>query len=218
MKQRETLVGSLLEAKTRHDWQGCCEILFRVLFGVPADTQLSLVRFAICRYLPVFEFKWPTIKWPVELLSDIDQWLISRGRTLPEEPADPDPADSAFAFAFDALLLASIHRDDGLTLTSSCAAAVSSVVNARQCNVWIADDPEGVALWRAQGYFPGRSVLENRPAMAVAEREWEEIAAWLASRDVWTDAKKVAPEEIENALARWKEYEMLPVVLSGSRS
>lgn len=216
MNRRQTLIESLLQEKAKHDWQGCCEILFRVLYGISAGTQQSLARFAIRRYLPIFEFKWPTFKWPAELLGDVDQWLIRRGRSLPEEPSDPDPADSAFAFALDALLLASMHHDDELILTSSCAAAVNSAVNARQCNVWIADDPEGVAMWRKQGYFPGRSVFENRPATAVAEREWEEIAAWLNSNKVWTHADTVTPEEIENGLALWKEYEMLPVVARGS--
>ncbi|WP_410962627.1 hypothetical protein, partial [Salmonella sp. SAL4358] len=64
-------------------------------------------------------------------------------------------------------------------------AAVISAISARQCNVWMTDDPQGVEMWKLQGYFPGRSVGENRPAIAVAEREWEEIAHWLESEEVW---------------------------------
>lgn len=211
-KRRKELLECLIQRKAEHDWQGCCESLFRVLYGIPADAQLSLVRFTIGRYLPIFEHKWPAFKWPAELLDDVDGWLARHGRSLPEEPADPDPADSAFTFAIDALLLASEHRGDELVLTSSCAAAVISTINARQCNVWIADDPEGVEMWRRQGYFPGRSVAESRPAVAVAEREWEEVVAWLRKEKIWTRERAVAAEEIESGIARWKDHEMLPIV------
>lgn len=212
MKRRQKLVESLLQRKAEHDWQGCCEILFRVLYGIPANAQLSLARFAIGRYLAIFEHKWPTIKWPAELLRNVNKWLAGHGRSLPEEPADPDPADSAFLFAFDALLLASQHQSDELIITSSCAAAVISAINARQCNVWIADDPEGVVMWKGQGYFPGRSVSESRPGIGVAEREWEEVATWLRTEEVGTYSETITPDEIETGLARWKDQEMLLVV------
>ena len=70
-----------------------------------------------------------------------------------------------------------------------------------QCNVWIADNPEGVELWKQQGYFPGRSVGENRPAIA-DQREWEEIASWLTNEEVWRHPDTFAVEEVESALAR----------------
>jgi len=208
MKRRQELVESLLQHKAEHDWQGCREVLFRVLYGLPASAQLSLARFVIVRYLPIFEHKWSAIKWPAKLLSNLDEWLTRHGRSLPEEPADFDPADSAFVFAFDALLLASKYQTDELILTSSCAAAVLSAINARRCGVWIADDTEGVVMWGSQGYFPGRGVTESRPAIAVAEREWEEVAAWLTTQQVWIHAETVAPDEIESGLARWKDREM----------
>jgi hypothetical protein len=75
----------------------------------------------------------------------------------------------------------------------------------------MADDPEGVAMWRAQGYFPGRSVLESRPAIAVAEREWEKVEAWLSAVDVGSQPETTSPAEIERDLARWKDHEMLAI-------
>jgi hypothetical protein len=217
MERRQKLIGSLLQRKAEHDWQGCREITFRILYGLPVDTQLSLSQFAIKRYLQVFQRKWPAIVWPAQLLSDVDGWLIRHGRSVPSEPDKPDPADSAFLFSFDAMVLAASYPDDQVILTSSCMAGVGSAISARQCNVWIADDPEGVEMWRQQGYFPGRSVGENRPAIAVAEREWEEIASWLRNEEVWRHPDAFAVEEIESALARWKDHEMLLILPRNSK-
>lgn len=208
MERRRRLIESLLQRKTEHDVQGCCEITFRILYGLSADKQLSLTQFAIQRYLPIFQRKWPAITWPAQLLTDADAWLSSHGRSVPSEPDNPNPADSAFIFSFDALILAASYPNDQLTLTSSCMAGVCSAINAMQCNVWIADDPEGVEMWMQQGYFPGRSVGENRAAIAVTEREWEEIVNWLIHEEVWRHPDEFPVEEIESALVRWKEYEM----------
>ncbi len=212
MERRQKLIESLLQCKAEHDWQGCSESAFRILYGLPVETQLNLSRFAIKRYLQIFQRKWPTIVWPVQLLSDLNGWLISHGRNVPTEPDKPNPADSAFLFSFDALVLAASYPDDQLILTSSCMVSICSAISALQCNVWISDDPDGVDKWGQQGYFPGRSVGENRPAIAVAEREWEEIASWLRNEDIWRHPDKFDVEEIESALARWKEHEMLLIL------
>jgi hypothetical protein len=212
MDRRRTLIEALVQRKIEHDWQSCSETAFRILYGLPVSTQLGLAQFAIQRYLRIFQRKWPAIIWPAQLLNDIGGWLISHGRSVPPEPDEPQPADSAFLFSFDALVLAASYPNDQLILASSCMAAVCSAINAMQCNVWMADDPEGVELWMRQAYAPGRSVAENRPALAVAEREWEEIANWLIHEEVWQHPDTFAVEEIEGALARWKEHEMLLIV------
>ena len=213
MNRRKEQIEALLKHAAEHDWQSCREALFRVLYdGLPANVQLSLAGFAIQRFLPIFENKWPNITWPATLLRDPSEWLTRHGRSLPDEPPDPDPADAAFIFTFDALLLASNYQTDALILTSSCAAAVGSAINARQCAVWMADDPEGVAMWRRQGYFPGRSLAQSKPAIAVAEREWEATAVWLSARTEWIEAEAAPAEEIERNLARWREHEMSLIV------
>lgn len=217
MERRQILIESLLQRKADHDLQGCCEIAFRILYGLPVGMQLSLSRLVIKRYLQIFQRKWPAIVWPAQLLSDLDGWLIIHGRSVLSEPNNPDPADSAFLFSIDALLLAASYPNDQLILTSSCIAGICSGINAMQCNVWIADDPEGVEMWRQQGYFPGRSVSENRPAIAVAEREWEEIAKWFINEEVWRYPGEFTIEEIERALVLWKENEMLLILPHNSK-
>jgi hypothetical protein len=206
--ERRELIESLLQRQTEHDWQGCCEVAFRILYGLPVETQMNLAKVAMQRYLEIFRRKWPDVAWPAQLLSNVDGWVTSHGRGVPSDPDQPDPADSAFLFAFDGLVLAASCPGDQLVLTSACMAAVTSAINARQCNVWIADDPQGVDLWRLQGYFPGRSVGENRPAIAVAEREWEEVAKWLRNEEVWQHPEVFSVEETERALARLKRHEM----------
>ena len=207
--ERRELIETLLQRKADHAWQDCAEVAFRILYGLPAKTQLGLSKFALERYLEIFTRKWPAIAWPAQLLSNIDGWFGSHGRSVPSEPDDPDPADAAFVFSFDALLLAASDSGNQLVLTSSCMASVIAAISARQCNVWMADDPQGVEMWRLQEYFPGRSVGENRAAIAVAEREWEEIAQWLKNAEVWRHPNPFTVEEIETALAEWKEHELL---------
>ena len=211
MERRKALIETLVEQKANHDWQGCLETIFRILYGLPVDIQMNLAQFAINQYLPIFQRKWPAIAWPAKLVSDVNDWLTNHGRNVPSEP-DLDAADSIFLFSFDALVLAASNPNDRLILTSSCLVSVNSAINALQCNVWIADDPEGVEMWRQQGYFPGRSMGENRPAIAVAEREWEKIGAWLRNKEVWLQTNAFPIEEIENALTRWNQHEMLLIL------
>ncbi|MGH9765832.1 MAG: hypothetical protein ACREAB_00225 [Blastocatellia bacterium] len=212
MERSKELLQLLAQQIAEHHWVPCSELYFRVTYGLPGGMQIDLARLAINGYLPIFEKKWPAVKWPRQLLQDVEQWVGQYGRQLPDEPDDPDPADAAFLSSLDGLLLAASYRGDPFTLTSSCASAINSAINARQSNVWMADDPEGVEMWKTQQYFPGRSVIENVAAIAVAEREWKKVAEWLEERQVWNIPEEADEEEIEKALARWKEHEMLPVV------
>lgn len=215
MERRKELAQSLVQRIAEHNWQLCAESYFRITYGLPAQLQIALARLAINSYLPVFENKWPAITWPRQLLEDVDQWVRRFGKQLPDEPDDPDPADAAFLFSFDALLMAGSHHSNPLTLTSSCASAVNSAVNARQSNVWIADDPEAVEMWKTYQYFSGRSVIENVASIAVAEREWTRVAASLEERQVLSCPEEADESEIEQALARWVEHEMLLIAPRG---
>lgn len=212
MERRKELLQSLAQRIAEHNWELCSELYFQITYGLPAQSQISLARLAINGYLPIFGTKWPAVTWPRQLLEDVEQWVRQSGRQLPDEPDDPDPADAAFFSSLDGLLLASSYSGDPFTLTSSCASAINSAINARQSNVWIADDPEGVEMWKKQEYLLGRSVTENAAAIAVAEREWKKVAAWLEEKQVWSSPEEADEDEIEKALARWKEHEMLLIV------
>ena len=63
-------------------------------------------------------------------------------------------------------------------------------------------DAKGRMTRRIQGYFPGRSVVESRPAIAVAEREWERVEAWLSAVDVGSQPETTSPAEIDRDLGR----------------
>lgn len=209
--KRRAMIESLLQRKIEHDWQGCCEAAFRILYGLPADVQLRLSQFVIKKYLGIFSRKWPAIVWPAQLLKDVNGWIRSHGRSVPSEPNNLDPADSAFLLSLDALLLAASYTKNKLILTSSCMTCICSTINAIQSNIWMADDPEGVELWKLQGYFPERSVSENKPAAAAVEREWEGIAAWLTKEEVWQYDDAPA-EDIERDLVCWKDHEMQLII------
>jgi len=211
MERRKELLQLLAQQIAEHNWTGCAESYFRITYGLPAQLQIALACLAGKSYLPIFQHKWPDITWPRQLLDDVEQWVRQFDIQRPDEPEDADPADAAFLFSFDALLLASSHPTAPLIVTSSCACAIMSVINARQSNVWIADDPEAVEMWKTYQYSPGRSVVENVAAIAVAEREWEKVVSWLEERQVSSIPDETDVDEIEKGLARWQENEMLPV-------
>ena len=209
MERRKGWLQSLTQQIVEHNWERCSELYFRITYGLPAPLQTSLASLAINAYLPIFERKWPTQKWPRQLLEDVEQWVKEHGRQVPDEPDDADPADAPFLFSLDGILLAASYPDAPFTVTSACAAAVDSAINARQTNVWMADDPEAVEMWRNQEYLIGRSVTDNAAAIAVQEREWRRVAAWLEEREVWNEPSEIDESETEEALARWIEIEML---------
>ncbi|MBI1925452.1 hypothetical protein HYR99_14520 [Candidatus Poribacteria bacterium] len=209
MTQTKELICRLERSLTDHAWEQCAEICFSLLYGIPSDTQVRLACTMISRYLPIFKARWPAITWPEHILNGMEQWIEQFGREVPEEPDAVNPADAAFLFCFDALLLALVYRTHHAILTSSCVAAINSAITARAANVWSADDPEAVKMWEAHGYCPGRSLVENSAAVAVTEGEWRVVAKWLSDEEGKTLPNEVNLDEVEQALAHWKQHEML---------
>jgi hypothetical protein len=213
MQHRIEWLDSFDKKIEEHSMVLCVELCFKILYGLPQAVQIELTCFMMRRYLPIFESKWPDIKWLQQLLNNVALWVKDFGRSVPEEPVKSDPADTAFLFCFDALLLAYCYRANQMILTSSCACAINSAISARKTNVWIADDPEGLTMWRGQGYFPGRSVNENAAAIAVEKREWKVVSQWLrGEKEIWIHPETAPLGEIEKALTIWKEHEMLLIV------
>lgn len=210
MSPVQELINHFQQALVAHAWERCPEICFRILYGMPEDIQRALVRAMMRRYLPIFHIRWQTVTWPDQIIDQPNQWVAQFGRAIPEQPEPVNPADAAFIFSFDALLNGVAHQSDPAIVTSSYVAAINAAINACAANVWIVDDPEAVALWEVQGYFPGRSVAENSAAIAVIEREWRIVAQWLAQHA--HSFSIVDFSEVERALEQWKEHEMSLII------
>lgn len=208
MSKINDLINKLEQAVMEQAWQLCAESCFRILYGMPEDPQRALVTFIMHRYIPIFRTHWPITTWPEQILDQPEQWVAQHDRALPEEPDSVNPADASFLFAFDALLNGLQHKSDRAILTSSYVAAINATIHARGTNVWIADDPEAVALWKAQGYFPGRSVTENMAALAVFAREWRVVIDWIAEEQHTKLLSTGDPKETERALSLWKDHEL----------
>lgn len=210
MIRRKRLVDDLIQSSAQEPWGQSAELCFKILYGLPANLQMRLACFVMSRYLPIFESKWKDITWPRQILNNIAQWADVHGRDVPEEPETADAADAAFSFAFDGLLLAYAHQNHDFTLTSSSVFAIDSAINARETNVWMADDPEAYQMWEEGEWLPpGHTALENAAAMAVSKREWQLVAKWLQQEEVWNYPDNVDCDQMEEELACWLEREML---------
>jgi hypothetical protein len=204
------LIDQFEQALTNHAWERCAEICFRILYGMPEDIQRTLVITMMRRYLPIFHIRWQTSTWPDQIIDQPQQWVAQLGREIPEQPEAVNPADAAFIYSFDAFLNGIAHQSDSAILTSSYVTSINAVINARAANVWIADDPEAVALWEAQGYFPGRSIAENSAAVAVTVREWRVVVEWLTQHTQSFSFEDLSA--VERALTRWKDHEMSLII------
>lgn len=222
MTRRKQLLNDLTQTVAAHDWQSCVQLCFRIIYGLPAPTQIELAVFVLKRYLPIFESHWPNVTWPVQLLNNTEQWFQEFGGEIPQEPAEVSPADAAFLSSMDGLLLACASETKPGRLSSSCAYAVNTGIQARTDNVWAADDPQAVSKWRQLaspgdetdmeqlfGALAERGPTRNVASLAVAEREWQKVVEWLSTKQVWTHPDRVNEEEIEQVLRRWKERELL---------
>lgn len=213
MTRRKLLHQELIQGSAQEPWGQGAELCFKILYGLPAPLQIDFARFMMSRYLPIFESKWEKIKWPRQILSDVAHWADVHGRDVPEEPERADAADAAFSFAFDGLLLAYTYQTHDFTLTSSSVFAIDSAINARETNLWIADDPEAYQMWDEGEWLPpGRSALENSAVIAISKREWQLVAKWLEEEEVWNYPDSVDCSRMEEELACWVEREMLLTV------
>jgi hypothetical protein len=212
ISQRSALLVELGQAIGSQEWDRCIKATFRILYALPEEPQLGLAQTTIRRYWPHFELKWPGVSWPANVLDGLEQWVETCGRRVPAEPAETDPADAAFLFAVDAVLLAYVYRTDRLILTSSCVAAVNAAIEAQRTTAWMQDDPDAVAMWKAHTPLPGRNVSENVAANVVAEREWTRVVNWMRDQKVWTYPDVADVAELERDLERWRDREYLLIV------
>lgn len=119
----------------------CKAICFQITYGLPWEFQIRAACQMCEHYLPIFEAKSPSEKWPREILRDVDAWHRVNGRGTERIPDEADSANCAYLFCFDFLLSAYHHKDDLVSLTSGCCGAMGYAAYARARNVWLADDP-----------------------------------------------------------------------------
>jgi hypothetical protein len=197
-KQSLDELGRALSAETL---DACPEMAFRILYGLPAHIQLGFAQATMERYMPVFRARQPVAARLEPALMDPSDWVARNGRAIPELDAT-NPADSAFHFCFDAILLGAAFPDDPFTVTSSSAAAIDHAITAARLNVWMATDPPAVELWALQAAPPERTFLTNVASRAVALQEWGALWAILDSPLVLSEPDP-PDEQVGAALARW---------------
>ena len=218
MKRRKELLNQLSQTEVGVDWGIIKAGYFRLLYGLPVELQIQLACFMMRRYLPIFEKRELYIRWPRIFLNNVTKWVSENERYIPSWGRFESPFDSAFRNGFDGLVAAYYYRNSQFAVTSACIYAFGSAINARRSNVWAADDLEGVEIWKKQPDNPEvyleleRCISNNLAAIAVTQREWQEVGKWLWQEQVWNYPDEVNLEEMEEYLDYWISKEMLLVV------
>lgn len=207
MTERKRTLDELGRAISTETLDTCAELTFRILHGLPPHLQIGVAQGMMERYLPIFRSRQAVAEQLAPALVDPAEWVAQHGRAIPDLDAS-NPADSAFHFCFDALLLAAAYPEESFTLTSSCAAAIEHAIDASRLNVWMADDPIAVELWRQQRVPPERTCLTHAASRAVALREWSAVWAMLNSPLILAEPDPLG-DEVDRAVARWAELEHL---------
>jgi hypothetical protein len=203
----------LIQAIQDHAWQHCAEVCFKLLYCTTRDLSVEAARATVARYVTIFRERCPQVTWPEQILSNIPEWIEQYGRQIPDPPESSNMADGIWLFCFDALVLAVTESDDRKISTAACATAIVSAINARATNVWLADDPEAVRLWKAQRLPQHRTVSTNDAAEAIMKREWGFVAQWLTEHLLEEYLTvSVGDEEVQDALTHWKDNEMLLIM------
>lgn len=211
MNRRRDLLERLTKYIADYNLSGCTETCFRILYGLPANLQIELSQSIIQTYLPFFKREWPNVTWPDQLLNDPDQWLNKRGRSIPADPVFDDPADLAFKFSFDALLIAVKYQSYPSALTSACVCVINAIINALMTTIWIAEDLEAYKMWQQQSYFPGHNIMEKPEGLAIALHEWKNILEWLRKENIELYPDEVNDQQLEQVLLLWESNERLPL-------
>ena len=205
-------------------WRNCSESLYRLIYGTPGAAQLGIATVAMRSYLPVFERRWPDVRWPRTIIENPSAWVAAHDREVPDEPQVTHPADSVFMFGFDAILLAAAYPqlDDVITAASVCAARQG--IEACASNAWADADPEAVAIskemqeasdtpefGRLVKEFSTRNPAVSSVANAMRSREWPRLLERIKAANFSTYPDPPA-ERLEADLAVWKEKEMLLIL------
>ncbi len=213
MKRREKILDDIIEGIADSYGNACTENCFRILYRLPTELQIRLACFMMARYLPIFERKYPNITVPRQILSDISNYAAQFGRAVNMRDVESFTAEVSYIRSCDGVLLAYSHPEDPFTVTSSCACAVESVINARRRNVWEADDPEAWEMTKQRKCgIAERNHIHNAAALGVFAREWTEVVEWLRREEVWTYPDDVNLEGMERQLDYWVDNMMVLIV------
>lgn len=211
MKRRKELIDRLRLAVTTDRSESFGELCFEILYGLPQDIQIDFCCYMIDRYLPTFEKRYPNIKWPRKVLSDLDKLIgiVEDCDLDPPEGATMD--DSSFIFCFFALKNAYTYRDNMGIFTTSCVCAILSLIYAQTTNAWIKYDPEAFNEWKDQKQLSIK-LSDNEHIIEVKEKERNAIIEWLKQNRVWEYPDDADLEMMKKVLEYWKEGEMSLIV------
>lgn len=212
LTRRATLVERM-EAEARRVDRKVSSTCFEILCGLPIDTQIAAAVLVMKRFLPLYERMRPGSTGPRRALDDPKAWLEEHGRASPLEH-DPAPlAESAFAMAFDGLLIALAYDTDPYALTSGCTYAIRMAVAARADAVWMADEPLAVEMFELEALPPVRlNPFDNVAWIAITAREWLLVVDWLRQPEVIESVDPVPPDQIAAFLETWIANEEIVVV------
>lgn len=191
------------------------DLLFRILYRLPATMQIELVRYMTSRFLPVFRAHHPEdtyeVAAPAMVLDDLARYYQEHEQGLPDEPENSFGGDPSFRYALYALLRAWTYAQQGdlPRVTPACCTGLIWAIAARANNVWHADDPEAVRAWEENDWetLAGRDVHDNMAAQAVRKREWLIVADWLEAQGVVEFPISEDAAERETWFAWWKDRE-----------
>ena len=188
MSRRNQWFEELAERIAAKEWRACPELLYRVLYGLPSNQQLSMAIDEMKRYLPLFQARWPGVQWPEQILNAPEIWVEKFRREVPQEPAAENIADASFFFCFDALLLGTTYSSNPQVLTSSAACAVLEAIQAFE------SEP---------------SALASKDSFRA--REWQYLLDWLRIRKL-AFARDAETEPLERDLTAWRDHSMQLIV------
>jgi hypothetical protein len=214
MSRRSDWLSDLSAAIAERRWTACPELLYRVLYGIPATDLLPLTAEAIQYYLPLFEGRWPEVKWPRKIISNPQDWIRQFGRALPDEPDFPLISDARFKFSLDALLLAWSFPTDFSILTSSCVCGIREAIGAI-----VQEKVDTDAAVEGDCGGCGEAGKNKRPAPDsespiefARSHAWQRIFDALIAHNLHTYPDVHSPEVLEADLAQWKRHAMLLIV------
>ncbi|WPD24833.1 MAG: hypothetical protein SD837_09755 [Candidatus Electrothrix scaldis] len=157
--------------------------------------------------MPIFSSRNKVDKWAKEILINPEIWLKKNGKTTPVKE-NVDPSTASFVFALDALLWGQYYNKHTLIVTASSVTAIMRYIHARGVNVWMADDPEAVNLWKTGGIPRNRTVGSNVGSLAVIRREWGYLLDKLETSNLYAQKNSNTDKDIEKILEVWKSAEM----------
>lgn len=216
MNRRKEIIEKLKQAIFDDRSELFGELCYEILYDLPQDLQIDLCRCMMKRYLPTFEKRYPKIKWPREVLNDINKLFGQVKDDALEPPAGATMDDSSFIFCFFALKNAYAYRENSGVFTTSCICAIFSSIYAQTTNAWIADDPEGINKWKDRKKI-FISLSDNEQVRKVKKNEWNAIIEWLMLNRVWKYSDKTDFEMMRKVLEYWKAGDMSLIVPKARR-